>query len=415
MKEKILVITPKFPWPLSGACEIDRSVGIERLLGLGFDVAVISKISDGASRVIAEEVAKKLNIAIDVVSYKFLLPNTKYEKFKRALKRIINPLFWDGSSFEYFDSEIQELVKSKIESWQPDIVWFDYTFLWPLYKFPRNKGTPIITRSSIFDPFNLLEEDGMRPANLLRFVFKMVSEFLAVKKSNFIFSITPNEEKIYRFLGAEHVVTLPLRGLARLLKSQCQLKEDKILHLFFMGSTYNVHHNKKAVEFLLTEVAPELEKRYPGGFKAHILGAKLPTEFERFLNERVVYEGYVENLEEFLIQMDVAVMPSIFGAGMQQKIFEPLSRGIPTVTSPRGIAGYPFKSGEHLFFARTKEDYADQIIKLRDINLRKKISRNSLKLCRELFSQDRLDNLVLAGINTAKEFGGQDNKKYVRH
>jgi len=110
-------------------------------------------------------------------------------------------------------------------------------------------------------------------------------------------------------------------------------------------------------------------------------------------------EGFVENLQQFLAEMDIAVIPSLLGAGMQQKIFEPLCLGIPTVTSPRGLAGYPFSAGEHLLLAKSAEEYAEQIMKLQDIELRKRLSKGSLELCNKIFSRDKINEIIRQGLN----------------
>jgi hypothetical protein len=119
---------------------------------------------------------------------------------------------------------------------------------------------------------------------------------------------------------------------------------------------------------------------------------------EKYLNEKIIYEERVGNLDQFLSNMDIAVIPSLMGAGMQQKIFEPLARGIPTITSPRGLAGYPFVDKKHLLLARNREEFVKRIISLQDINLRKYLSSNALDLCSKIFSQRILDECVLEAL-----------------
>src|SRR5262249_46308871 len=153
---------------------------------------------------------------------------------------------------------------------------------------------------------------------------------------------TPQEATTYTEFGA-NVITLPLRGL-----SQCIGKHDirarTPLHVFFMGASYSVEHNRAAARQFI-EVAEEAQRRAPGTFVFHIFRRKLPQELQLHSSSHLVYEGYVENLETRLAQMDIALTPSLMGAGMQQKVFEPIVRGIPTITSPRAIAGYDLVEG----------------------------------------------------------------------
>lgn len=397
MKQKILIVTPRSPFSKSGACDQDRALGIEQFLKLGYDVRVITKVLPFGTEYL-EKAKDDLGIKIIPVSYK-LFKNLSFSgKIKRYIKRFVNPFNLDGAAYEYKDKEIQNAFEYELNEFKPNFVIFDYTYLWPLYKHTQKRKIPIITRSINFEPLHFLQEDGFSFLNLLKFLPKLLSEFLIIKKSDLIFSISPKEKKIYKKLGAKNVINLPLRSLPSLLKQERNIKNKDVLSLFFMGSTYNVSHNKKALEFLVKEIAPKIEKKAPGKFIFYITGNKVPVEFEKYFKENVVYEGYVKDLDVFLDDMDIAIVPSLFGAGMQQKIFEPLVNGIPTITSKRGIADYPFINEEHLLFAESIDEFVESILRLQDIELRKKLSRNSLVLCNEIFSEKIIDAIIKKGI-----------------
>lgn len=168
-----------------------------------------------------------------------------------------------------------------------------------------------------------------------------------------------------------------------------------------MGSTYNVHHNLAALEVILKKIAPSVREKYPGQFKFYISGGKIPEDLKRFFGEDVIYSGRKDQNEfdDFLADMDIAVVPSLFGAGMQQKIFEPLCRGIPAVVSSRGLAGYPFRHREHALIADSIEEFPDLLLELRDAGLRRKLSENSVILSKKLFSREKMDAVVLEAVN----------------
>ncbi|MEK7125713.1 MAG: hypothetical protein AAB880_02235 [Patescibacteria group bacterium] len=44
MSKKILIISPKFPIPTTGACEQERLAGFLQLQRLGFEVRVVAKV-----------------------------------------------------------------------------------------------------------------------------------------------------------------------------------------------------------------------------------------------------------------------------------------------------------------------------------------------------------------------------------
>lgn len=393
MQKKILIITPKFPIPTTGACEQERIAGFLQLKHLGFEIRIIAKYFDWQSKDAIERWSRENNIKVDLIEY------SKSKSFTQKIAKLLNPINWDGAAFEYKMQDTQNRVQEVIQDFQPSLAWFDYTYLWPLYHLFKDKKIPIITRSINFEPIHFLEEDGMSLINLFKFLPKLFSELKIIKQSNYIFAITPKEEKLYRKLGAKNISTLPLRSLPSLLKQKREINDKDILHLFFMGASYNVHHNLKAAELVIKYIAPDLDRRSSGKFFVHILGKKLPEDLSALCRGNIKEEGFVENLGEFLRdKVDIAVIPSLMGAGMQQKIFEPLVYGIPSVVSERGIAGYPYKNGEHALFANTKEEFVDQIIKLRDFELRKKLSKNSLSLSLILFSKEKIDNILEEGL-----------------
>jgi hypothetical protein len=391
MPKKILIITPRFPLPDSGACEKDRFEGIKQFKRLGFDVRVISKVFSFQDKKIIEKFSADFGIPVKLLEYE--------NKF--GLLKFLNPLYWDGAAYEYSGKSTKEAVKIVLDQWRPDLVWFDYTYLWPLYGLVRRKKIPIITRSINFEPDHFLQEDGYSLLNLMKFLPKLAGEIITIHKSDFLFSITPKEEKIYCRFGAKNEAILPLRGLPLCLKFPPAIRNKEILNVFFMGSTYNVHHNRAALEIILKKIAPEVNKKTPGKFKFYISGSKVPEDLIRFFGQNIIYTGYKnqEAFDKFLADMDISIVPSLFGAGMQQKVFEPLCRGIPTVASLRGLAGYPFEHRKHLLVAKTLDEFPDLLLELGNADLRRNLSENSIALSKELFSSQTLDFAILKSID----------------
>ena len=155
--KKILVVTPKFPYPSYGACEADRAAGIELLLKLGFEVCVITKVYIEEYKDEVYITAKKLGITIIPITYKYLHCRSLSDKILHGIRRCVKPWYLDGAAYEYSDPEIQEKMCQVLDSFKPDVVWFDYTYLWPLYHHVKKRKIPIVTRSENFEPFHFLD------------------------------------------------------------------------------------------------------------------------------------------------------------------------------------------------------------------------------------------------------------------
>lgn len=402
MIKKILIITPILPFPIKGADQADRAEGMIQLKRLGFEVRVISKVAEWQSADFILGIEKEIGIKIIPVPYRYLKKNNPTIKnLLESAKISVNPFNWDGATREYSELTTQSVVANQIKEWQPNLIWCDYTYLWPIYRIAEKNNLPIITRSINFEPIHFLQEDGYGLFNIIKSLPKFISEYRIISHSSIIFTITPKEEKIYKILGGKNIYTLPLRSLPKLLKPDHQIRDIKPLEVIFMGSTYSVTHNKKALRFIMADLAPYILDKYPGQFNFNILGNKMPENYLGYIRGGLKYHGFVEDLNSFLSNMDIALAPSFLGAGMQQKIFEPLCRGIPTITSRRGIANYPFLDGIHIYFADSFQTFVDGLLKLREPNIRKKMSAASIELANKLFSQQVLDDIVTAAINQA--------------
>jgi len=393
-RKKILVVTPSFYSP--GAEQLDRLGGFSQLTRLGYEVKVIAKLAEWHSTEFFSMTARDLGIQVIPISY-------KYSK-RNLFSEILHPLLLDGAAFEYNDPEIKKTFEKEINNWRPNFVFFDCTYLWPLYDIARKAGIPVIARSINFEPRHFLQEEGYAPTNCIKALLKLAGEYVAVRKSDWLFAITPDEEQMYRRLGARRISALPLRGLPDCIRSEHQIRARRPLNVFFFGSTYNFSHNRRALEFVLKEIAQSVRTARNGEFIFHISGRKLPEEYKKYFADDVIYHGYLDYgaLDKLLLDMDIALIPSFFGAGMQQKIFEPLCRGIPTITSERGIAGYPFRHKENVYLAKTTEDFISGLLELRDVSLRKKLSQESIKTAQKIFSQTALDSIVQSAIDTLK-------------
>lgn len=391
---KVLVITPSIPYPETGAEQSDRAHGIRQLKRIGFDIRVVAKRASFQSNEQVREAEDVLGVSIRTVPYKYSNKTlSSKEQLLKLLAKTRNPRFLDGAALEYAETEISNVVREELDVFKPDFCWFDYTYLWPLYGECKRRNIPIITRSINYEPEHFLDEDGRTIWNYIKTLPKVWSERAVARDSAHIFAITPQEESIYHTLGAS-ASTLPLRGLPQYLSYSHEIRDRSPLKVFFMGSTYNVSHNRAAAEMFLEDIIPEVNRRALGEFEFYIFGKKLPPALERLVKGNVHYMGYQADLQKSLTEMDVAVIPSLFGAGMQQKIFEPLAMGIPTITSSRGIAGYPFIHNEHVLLCESVEDFADGLLELKSVEKRKYVSNKAKDLSITLFSTESIDKMV---------------------
>lgn len=401
--KKILVVTPRFPYPETGADEQDRAEGIRQLKRLGYEVQVVAKYFAWQDSSHITQMWSRAGVPVTLVPYKYKkATETLGQNLLKFLFTLTHPWYLDGSTLEYQEPAMRRAVDDAIKQFAPDLVCFDYTYLWPLYSLARKRRIPIAVRPINFEADHFLDEDRRTLGNYLKYIPKYFTEVVTAHRADVLFAITPVEQEKFEKAGAKRAVNLPLRALWKKIGTHVP-RETEVLHVFFSGSTYSVAHNRRALEFVLRELAPAVLRKFGPQFIFHITGAKFPAEFRSDLCPQVVYEDMpvtIEAYEQFLAGMDIAVAPSFFGAGMQQKIFEPLTRGFPTITNARGMAGYPFIEQEEVLLAETAHEYAHALERLTRFEFRQKLSDQCKRKSAELFSQPVVDSIVFNAIES---------------
>lgn len=377
---RILILTPWVPYPVTGACQQDRFFGFKQMQELGYTIHVIAKIHDWQPRDEVEEVFAKEGIPLTLVPYSQNLKALFLQRLPRILQ---SPALIDGAALEYTAPDYEAVVHSVLKTFQPDLAWIEYTPLWPLLRLLKPYKIPTIIKSSLDEPKNCRDENGWSFVSVVKSVLKYPGERIAARESDFLFAISPIEEQNYRRLGAKHTGTLPLRGLSQCFKRKVHTHKD-VLDVVFLSSNYNMGHNRDALDFLLTKIVPLVRKKAPGKFRFHLTGKKFPATYAHFLAEDVCTTGFVPDIGEFLATMDIALCPWISGTGMQQKVFEPLCRGLPLITNH--VAGYPFVSGKDVLLAETPEEYLQSLLELLSTEKRQSISDAAFEKTNNLFS-----------------------------
>src|SRR5258708_6171647 len=187
--KRVLKVMPSFPYPELGAEQIDRATGIRQLTRLGAEVSVIAKVTEWADQTVLTEKAREWGARLISVPYKYSNRTlTLGDKFSKFFGKFRHPLYLDGAAYEFSDPEMRQVLAKELKDFKPDVVWFDYTYLWPLYDLVRKAGVPIITQSNNFEPVHFLDEDGRTLFNYLKFIPKYLGERLATRMSDYIFA-----------------------------------------------------------------------------------------------------------------------------------------------------------------------------------------------------------------------------------
>ena len=124
--------------------------------------------------------------------------------------------------------------------------------------------------------------------------------------------------------------------------------------------------NADGIRWFMQHVFPIILQELPD-CTLTVIGKNPPDDFfeiaDRFQNS-ITITGYVDNLEPYLEQSNIMVVPVLAGGGMRVRILEAFSRRIAVVTTTIGLEGIEAVPGQDVMIGDTSVQFAKAVIEL---------------------------------------------------
>lgn len=144
--------------------------------------------------------------------------------------------------------------------------------------------------------------------------------------------------------------------------------------------------NIDAAKYLVGEVMPIVWRQRPE-VKVVLAGATPKASVRQLSGEKVTVTGWVDDIRPFYGKSKVFIAPMRIGSGLQNKLLEAMSMGIPCITTPLANDALGAKDGEEVLLGSNAEQLASAIVKLLDDEqLRSKLAANAKSFVTEHFS-----------------------------
>ena len=135
-----------------------------------------------------------------------------------------------------------------------------------------------------------------------------------------------------------------------------------------LSGKMSYHANISMAKFLVAEIMPRVWAKHPH-VRLEIVG-KDPTADVRALNTdtRITVTGTVDDIRPYLWKATIAVVPLVYGAGIQNKILEAMACGTPVVTTSKTLSSLGVNSGNELLIADGADEFSRAVLRLLDDN-----------------------------------------------
>lgn len=171
-------------------------------------------------------------------------------------------------------------------------------------------------------------------------------------------------------------------------------KTEKKYDLLFSGNLSYLP-NKNAVQFLAEKIAPKLVALKPG-IRIHIAGAS-GDELKKYETTNLHVSGWLNDIREAYNETTLFVAPLFTGAGLQNKLLEAMSMGVPCIITPVTNASLLATENKHVLIANDADDFVQKIMKLLDdVSLQHQLSSNARKFIETNYTWNQANSILVS-------------------
>jgi len=385
---KILMLCNKSPWPKREGGPIAMHAMISGLLQAGHTIKVLAANtnkynvdpstipSDFKEKTQIEFVDIDLSLSVAGAMYNFLAGKSYH--VSRFHTKAFAQKITDVLKKETFDIIQLETLQMA-------------TYLDILRKYSK---APVVLRAHNIEHkiWQRIAENCTNPlkAIYLNHLYKALRRFeiSILNKMDGIVAITPVDARNFdRLSHSTNIISIPFGiNLSTLPDNPVQPAEASLFHI----GTMNWFPNEESIRWLMEKVWPTVTKRLPE-IELHLAGRYMPDWILKLNTPRVIVDGEVPDVWEYMQRFSIMVVPLFSGSGIRIKIVEAMAAGKAIITTAIGAEGINYENGQHLLIAKDAKSFTDAIIRLcNDQALRDSLGKNARMLIAKEHDNNKL-------------------------
>ena len=366
---RILLLTPRLPWPPIDGGRIAMGRLAEGLLHAGAEVEIVSlnprkHRAEGALAPVPVE-------AIDIDT---------------------SSIRWSGDApfivSRFLSNDFREVIRRVLRRFKPDVVQIESPFLLPYADVVRNESNARIALRSLNVEFRIWEGLAANERNpLRRFAIRRVAASLRkyeVRHLNTIDAMIPisaADADDFRALGCTRPMHVVPCGI-----TLSDVGSPETGTVGFIGSL-DFRPNQEAVRWIIDQLWP----RVPNA-RLFIAGSRAPGWLRDLARgHNIEFLGEVADAQAFLQRMSVVIAPLFAGGGMRIKVLEAMALAKPIVATTLGAGGIDIENGRDILIADEVTSFAEAVNRLlRDPETATRIGNAARQTVRDRYDNDTL-------------------------
>lgn len=383
--KNILYVTTRLPWPLIGGDRLHIYHYLKELKSKGHKITIVTLVSKDDD----------LNGSLEHNEFYTKLIPINFNK-KLAYLNAVKALFNDKPFIvEYFyNRKMQRIIDAEIKTGTYDIAIGYIIRSLPYLK--KHKHIKKIIH--LCDAISMMYERRIQEKTSLLDKIKIGIEYRKVKNyektsckyfDKQVLISEADKKYLSKFADTKNCEII---SLATDTEYYSPIGSPKKNNICFVGSMQYIPNSEAAIYFA-TKIFPLIKKGIPD-VKFKIIGANPRKDLFDAVKDidGIEITGRVEDVREYMKNCKVSVCPVKIAGGIQNKILEAMSMGIPVVTTPEGAEGIG-ASEDILAVVNSDEDYANKVIELmKNSEKNYQIGRDSREFILTNFSWEKVGN-----------------------
>jgi polysaccharide biosynthesis protein PslH len=356
---RILVITETVPYPLDTGGRIKTWYTLQAL-SRAHEVHCHAFVRDVAQRDAALPALRQICQSVEL--------HLVTRGFVREVSYLAQSLA-TGLPFtvcRHFDRAVCAQVIAACRDLQIDAVYCDHL---SMFEYAIRAGVPIV-----HDAHNVehrivqryarhLGLDPRRPVYEREWRRLRAYEMAMYRRAALIFSVSALDRDDIASLAGGHVPVMSVPIPVNVSGTEPIEHLCEAPNVLFLGAL-DWPPNADAVDFFLSEVWPRVRAQVPGGRLTVVGRGEGPLARRWSATPGVRFTGRVPDIEPWIRQSRVMIVPIRSGSGMRVKILDAFARGLPVVATSVGFEGIEAIPGRHLAVADEADAFGDATVHL---------------------------------------------------